>query len=258
VDKVLLTAPGKGGLKNVVLGVNDGELADDDRLVSAASCTTNAVTPVLKVIHEEFGIEHGHLETIHSFTNDQNLTDNFHKAARRGRAAPLNLVLAETGAARAVAKALPQLAGRLTGNAIRVPTPDVSIGVLNLRLATPTTVAEMNGLLRQASLTSGLARQIGYVESPEIVSTDLLGSRHAGVVDGLATIAEGRQAVVYVWYDNEYGYSHQVVRVLEQMTRLHPPVVPPMQDGAVRRVPGPRKHEAAARLTTAIGAPIAP
>ncbi|MFC0680600.1 glyceraldehyde-3-phosphate dehydrogenase [Lysobacter korlensis] len=246
VGRVLLTAPGKGALKNIVHGVNHTEIADDDRILSAASCTTNAVTPVLKAVHDEFQVVRGHIETIHSFTNDQNLIDNYHKADRRGRAAGLNMVLTETGAARAVAKALPQLAGRLTGNAIRVPTPDVSIAVLNLQLSRPTTVDELNGMLRATALTSPLQRQVGFVESPDVVSTDFVGARQTGIVDGLATIAEGENVVIYVWYDNEYGYTHQVVRVLEEMAAVHPPVFPRSAAATVARQRRGRAHRPSA------------
>lgn len=216
--RVLLTAPGSGDLPNVVHGINHDAVADAP-IVSAASCTTNAIVPVLRAVSDRYGIRHGHVETVHSATNDQNLVDNYHPAERRGRAAPLNLVITATGAARAAEKALPELRGRLTGNAVRVPTPNVSLAILHLTLDRPTTRDEVNELLRQASLTSPLRRQIDYVESPEIVSTDILGSRRAGVVDGLATIADGSEHVVlYVWYDNESGYSRQVFRVLQEMT----------------------------------------
>jgi glyceraldehyde 3-phosphate dehydrogenase len=226
VDRVLLTAPGKGSLKNIVFGINDNTIADDDRIITAASCTTNAITPVLKVLNDEYGVTYGHVETVHSFTNDQNLIDNFHKGDRRGRSAVLNMVITETGAASAVAKALPELAGKLTGNAIRVPTPDVSLAILNLTLDRAVSTADLNAFLRRASLNSGLRKQIDYIESAEVVSTDFLGSRRAGIVDGLATITSGKHAVVYVWYDNEYGYSHQVVRVLEKMGGVTRPSFP--------------------------------
>ncbi len=217
-SRVLLTAPGSGDLPNVVHGINHDAVADAP-IVSAASCTTNAIVPVLRAVSDRYGVRHGHVETVHSATNDQNLVDNYHPAERRGRAAPLNLVITATGAARAAEKALPELRGRLTGNAVRVPTPNVSLAILHLTLDRPTTRDEVNELLRQASLTSPLRRQIDYVESPEIVSTDILGSRRAGVVDGLATIADGSEHVVlYVWYDNESGYSRQVFRVLQEMT----------------------------------------
>ncbi|WP_166875577.1 glyceraldehyde-3-phosphate dehydrogenase [Salinibacterium sp. ZJ450] len=226
VSKVLLTAPGKGDLKNIVHGINHDVIGDDDLILSAASCTTNAITPVLKAINDEYGIEHGHVETVHSFTNDQNLTDNFHNGDRRGRAAALNMVITETGAASAVAKALPELAGKLTGNAIRVPTPNVSMAILNLTLDRAATKDDVNAYLRGLSLNSALRQQIDYIDSPEVVSSDFVGSRRAGIVDGLATISNGRNLVLYVWYDNEFGYSCQVVRVIEQIAGSHPQVFP--------------------------------
>jgi len=230
VARVLLTAPGKGALKNIVHGINHHTLGPDDRIVSAASCTTNAISPVLRSLHERFGVEHGHVETVHSFTNDQNLIDNFHRGDRRGRSAVLNMVLTETGAAKAVAKAVPELAGRLTGNSIRVPTPDVSLAVLNLTLDREVTKTEVNEFLRGVSLHSELHRQVDYVESPEVVSTDFVGSRGTGVVDGLATIVDGRHVVVYVWYDNEFGYSEQVLRVAATMAGVELPVLSPGTD----------------------------
>ncbi|EKO3499406.1 glyceraldehyde-3-phosphate dehydrogenase [Vibrio fluvialis] len=215
--KVLLTAPGKGDIKNVVFGVNESVIQPEDTIISAASCTTNAITPVLKAMHDKYGVVSGHIETVHSFTNDQNLIDNFHSGDRRGRSASLNMVLTSTGAAKAVAKALPELAGKLTGNSIRVPTPNVSMAVANLNLEKETDKDELNTYLRDMALKSKLAAQIDYTESTEIVSTDLVGSRYAGVVDGAATIAQGNRCVLYVWYDNEFGYSCQVVHCMEQM-----------------------------------------
>nr|WP_269928462.1 glyceraldehyde-3-phosphate dehydrogenase [Kocuria massiliensis] len=227
VSKVLLTAPGKGNLKNIVCGVNDDIISQDDRILSAASCTTNAITPVLKVLDDEYGVNHGHVETVHSFTNDQNLIDNFHKGDRRGRSAALNMVLTETGAAKAVAKALPHMEGKLTGNAIRVPTPDVSMAILNLQLGkAPESKETLNAYLRDMSLNSALRKQIDYTDSHEVVSTDFVGSRRAGIVDGLATIVTGNSVVVYVWYDNEFGYSCQVIRVVEEMAGVHPTSFP--------------------------------
>ncbi len=224
--RVLLTAPGKGELKNIVHGINHGAISVTDKIITAASCTTNAITPVLKAVNDKFGIIHGHVETVHSFTNDQNLTDNFHKGDRRGRSAALNMVLTETGAAKAVAKALPELAGKLTGNSIRVPTPDVSMAILNLTLERGTTKEEINTYLRNMSLHSDLHKQIDFIDSPEVVSTDFVGSRRAGIVDGLATISTDKHLVLYVWYDNEFGYSCQVVRVMEEMAGAHPPAFP--------------------------------
>ncbi len=219
--KVLLTAPAKGAIKNIVYGVNENDILDEDTIVSAASCTTNAITPVLKAINDKYGIVNGHVETIHSYTNDQNLIDNYHKADRRGRSAPLNMVITETGAAKAVAKALPVLAGKLTGNAIRVPTPNVSMAIISLNLNGETSKDDINEYLRNVALSSELQNQVDFTESTEIVSSDLVGSRYAGVVDSQATIADGNRAILYVWYDNEFGYSCQVVGVMQKMLGLN-------------------------------------
>lgn len=221
VSKVILTAPGKGSLKNVVAGINSDIIEPTDTIISAASCTTNAIAPPLKAVDDEFGIAAGHVETVHAFTNDQNLIDNYHSASRRGRAAPLNMVITETGAAVAAAKVLPQLTGKLTGNAIRVPTPNVSMAILNLTLDRETTVEEMNEFMRHQALHSPLRNQIDYSASPEVVSSDFVGSRHACIFDAKATIVNGKHAVLYLWYDNEYGYSCQVYRILEQMAGLN-------------------------------------
>ncbi len=226
VDRVVLTAPGKGKLKNVVHGINHGQITAEDKIVSAASCTTNAIVPVLKAVNDKFGIVNGHVETVHSYTNDQNLIDNFHKGNRRGRSAALNMVITETGAATAAAKALPELAGKLTGNAIRVPTPNVSMAILNLNLEKGTSREEINEYLRYMALYSDLHNQIDFVNSPEVVSTDFVGSRYAGVVDAEATICSDNRVVLYVWYDNEFGYSCQVVRVMEDIAGVNPPAFP--------------------------------
>jgi glyceraldehyde 3-phosphate dehydrogenase len=226
VAKVLLTAPAKGDIKNIVYGVNQDMILATDKIVSAASCTTNAITPVLKALNDEYGIRNGHVETIHSYTNDQNLIDNYHPAPRRGRSAPLNMVISTTGAAKAVAKALPELKGLLTGNAIRVPTPNVSMAIMNLNLNTATDKDALNDYLRNISLNSPLQNQIDYTASSEIVSTDLVGSRYAGVVDSQATIVDGDRAVLYVWYDNEFGYSCQVVQVMLEMAGITVPSLP--------------------------------
>ena len=226
VARVVLTAPGKGELKNIVHGINHGDITADDKIVSAASCTTNAIVPVLKAVNDQYGIVNGHVETVHSYTNDQNLIDNFHKGSRRGRSAALNMVITETGAATAAAKALPVLKGKLTGNAIRVPTPNVSMAILNLNLEKATTREEINEYLRQMAMHSDLQKQIDYVNSQEVVSSDFVGSRHAGVVDAEATICSDNRVVLYVWYDNEFGYSCQVVRVMEDMAGVNPPAFP--------------------------------
>lgn len=226
VARVVLTAPGKGELKNIVHGINHGDITADDKIISAASCTTNAIVPVLKAVNDQYGIVNGHVETVHSYTNDQNLIDNFHKGSRRGRSAALNMVITETGAATAAAKALPVLKGKLTGNAIRVPTPNVSMAILNLNLEKATSREEINEYLRQMAMHSDLQKQIDFVNSQEVVSTDFVGSRHAGVVDAEATICNDNRVVLYVWYDNEFGYSCQVVRVMEDMAGVNPPAFP--------------------------------
>ena len=224
-SKVLLTAPAGGDIKNVVYGVNQ-DMIGDDKIVCAASCTTNAITPVLKAINDRYQIVNGHVETVHSYTNDQNLIDNYHSAERRGRSAPLNMVLTSTGAAKAVAKALPELAGKLTGNAIRVPTPNVSMAVMNLNLAEAPTREELNTHMRDIAYDSPLSEQIAYSASSEVVSTDIVGTPEPAIFDSVATITQGNSCVLYVWYDNEYGYSVQVVRVMRHMVGMHIPALP--------------------------------
>jgi len=224
--KVLLTGPAGEDIPNIVFGINDSEITPERKIISAASCTTNAIVPVLKCLLDEYGVNSGHVETVHAYTNDQNLIDNFHKGDRRGRSAPLNMVLTSTGAAKAVAKAIPELKGKLTGNAIRVPTPNVSMAILNLQLGRDTNVAELNEFMRQKALHSELQQQIGYTISSEAVSTDFVGSRQACVFDSQATIVEGNSCVLYCWYDNEFGYSCQVVRCLEKFAGVSWPTYP--------------------------------
>ena len=214
--KVLLTAPASDDIPNIVYGVNHHQINHEDKVISAASCTTNAIVPVLKTILDQYGIEHGHVETVHAYTNDQNLIDNYHSGDRRGRSAALNMVLTSTGAAKAVAKAIPELAGKLTGNAIRVPTPNVSMAILNLQLSRSVTKDELNEFLRFMALHSQYQQQIGYTVSTEAVSTDFVGSRQATVVDSEATIVSGSNVVIYCWYDNEFSYSCQVIRCIEK------------------------------------------
>ncbi|GGZ37751.1 glyceraldehyde-3-phosphate dehydrogenase [Streptomyces poonensis] len=226
IDKVVLTAPGKGDVPNIVHGVNHDTVKPDEQILSCASCTTNAIVPPLKAMEDEFGVVRGHVETVHSFTNDQNLLDNYHKADRRGRSAPLNMVITETGAASAVAKALPDLKARITGSSIRVPVPDVSIAILNLQLARETTREEVLDHLREVSLTSPLKRQIDFTTAPDAVSSDFIGSRHASIVDAGATKVEGDNAILYLWYDNEFGYSCQVIRVVQHVSGVEYPTYP--------------------------------
>lgn len=221
-SKVLLTAPGKG-VPNIVHGVNHLE-HDPDKvsIFSAASCTTNAITPVLKAIEDSLGVEHGHLETIHAYTNDQNLVDNMHSKYRRGRAAALNMVITETGAGKAVSKALPVFEGKLTSNAIRVPVPNGSLAILNLQVQNPTTREDLNAVIRKYALEGVLVEQIKYSLDNELVSSDIVGSAQPSIYDSNATIVteDGKNIVVYVWYDNEYGYSHQVIRLAKYIAKV--------------------------------------
>ena len=221
-EKVLLTAPGQG-IPNIVYGVNQNEYDPKKHNVfSAASCTTNAITPILDVMDNTLGVEYGHLETIHAYTNDQNLVDNMHKKYRRGRAAALNMVITETGAGKAVSKALPNLEGKLTSNAIRVPVPNGSLAILNLELSKKTTLSKINKLIKKHALEGALVEQIKYELSDELVSSDIVGSSAPAIFDSKATIVRknGTNAILYIWYDNEYGYSHQVVRLAKYMAEV--------------------------------------
>ena len=221
-DKVLLTAPGKG-VPNIVYGVNHEDYNPDEvSIFSAASCTTNAITPVLKAVEDTLGVVKGHLETIHAYTNDQNLVDNMHKKYRRGRAAALNMVITETGAGSAVAKALPALAGKLTSNAIRVPVPNGSLVVLNLEVGKNTSIEEVNNIMKKYALEGDLVEQIKYSLNNELVSSDIVGTSAPAIFDSNATIVsgDGKNIVMYVWYDNEYGYSHQVIRLAKYIAKV--------------------------------------
>ncbi|MFT5753891.1 MAG: glyceraldehyde 3-phosphate dehydrogenase [Flavobacterium sp.] len=222
VSKVLLTAPGKG-IPNIVYGVNHEEYNPDTvDIFSAASCTTNAITPILKAVEDTLGVVKGHLETIHAYTNDQNLVDNMHNKYRRGRAAALNMVITETGAGAAVAKALPNLAGKLTSNAIRVPVPNGSLVVLNLEVGKETSIEEVNNIMKKYALEGKLVEQIKYSLNNELVSSDIVGTSAPSIFDSNATIVsgDGKNIVLYVWYDNEYGYSHQVIRLAKYVSKV--------------------------------------
>jgi len=221
-EKVLLTAPGKG-VPNIVHGVNHNEYnPDENAIFSAASCTTNAITPILKAIEDTLGVVKGHLETIHAYTNDQNLVDNMHKKYRRGRAAALNMVITETGAGTAVAKAIPSLQGKLTSNAIRVPVPNGSLVVLNLEVNRETSIAEINSIMKKYALEGELVEQIKYSLNNELVSSDIIGTSAPSIYDSNATIVsnDGKNIVLYIWYDNEFGYSHQVIRLAKYIAKV--------------------------------------
>jgi len=222
VSKVLLTAPGKG-VPNIVYGVNHEEHDPNTvDIFSAASCTTNAITPVLKVMEDNFGVINGHLETIHAYTNDQNLVDNMHKKYRRGRAAALNMVITETGAGKAVSKALPSFEGKLTSSAIRVPVPNGSLAILNLRLENAASKETINSIMKKNCLEGKLVEQIRYSLSNELVSSDIVGTSAPAIFDSHATIAngDGKNVLLYVWYDNEYGYTHQVIRLARYISQV--------------------------------------
>ncbi|HCR53754.1 MAG TPA: glyceraldehyde-3-phosphate dehydrogenase [Cytophagales bacterium] len=223
ISKVLLTAPGKGDIPNIVYGVNHEEFdVDSENIWSAASCTTNAIVPVIKVVEDKLGIEFGHIETVHAYTNDQNLLDNYHKGYRRGRSAALNMVITETGAAKAVFKVFPGLKGKLTGNAVRVPVPDGSLAILILRLKNKTDRDSINQMLKDEALHGNLVEQIQYAYSNELVSSDIVGNSCAVVFDSQATIVseEGLNVTLYAWYDNEYGYTRQVMRLAKHLAKV--------------------------------------
>ena len=223
IDKVILTAPGKGDIPNIVYGVNhlDND-PDGDTIWSAASCTTNAIVPTLSVVDHELGIEKGHIETIHSYTNDQNLLDNYHKKPRRGRAAPLNMVITSTGAGSAAAKAVPSLAGKLTANAVRVPTANVSLAILSLTVKRQTSVDQIVEMLRHAALRGKYVEQIRFSASNESVSSDFIGDPVASIFDSPSTqvSADGKNILIYLWYDNEFGYTMQVMRLAKHVAKV--------------------------------------
>lgn len=221
-SKVLLTAPGKE-IPNVVYGINQGTLdIDNETIYSAASCTTNAISPVLKVVNDKYGVVKGHIETVHAYTNDQNLLDNMHKKPRRGRSAAINMVITSTGAGNAVTKVIPELKDKLTANAVRVPTPNGSLAILSLELDKSTSVEEVNAAIKDAALNGELVNQIYYSFDPELVSSDIIGNTCCSVFDSNATIVskDGKNVVLYAWYDNEFGYTKQVIRLAKYVSKV--------------------------------------
>jgi glyceraldehyde 3-phosphate dehydrogenase len=217
---VILTVPAKDEIDaTIVVGVNDDTLKREHRLVSNASCTTNCLAPIAKILHEKFGIEEGFITTVHAYTNDQRLADVPHKDFRRSRAATQNIIPTTTGAARAVGKVLPQLKGKLDGMAMRVPVPDGSIVDLVARLKDDPTTAEVNDAVREAA-AGPLADIVEYSEVP-LVSTDIIGNPHSSIFDALSTRAAGDGYVkVVAWYDNEWGYSNRVVDLIDRMVAV--------------------------------------
>ncbi len=221
-SRVLLTAPGKE-IPNIVYGINQGTLdLETERIYSAASCTTNAISPVLKVVNDKYGVVKGHIETVHAYTNDQNLLDNMHNKPRRGRSAAINMVITSTGAGKAVTKVIPELENKLTANAVRVPTPNGSLAILSLELNNETSVEELNNAMRNAALNGELVNQIYYATDPELVSSDIIGNTCCSVFDSNATIVsnDGKNIVIYAWYDNEFGYTKQVIRMAKYITKV--------------------------------------
>lgn len=222
ISKVLLTAPGKE-VPNVVYGINENTLdLENENIFSAASCTTNAISPILYVVENELGVVKGHIETVHAYTNDQNLLDNMHKKPRRGRSAAINMVITSTGAGNAVTKVIPSLKEKLTANAVRVPTPNGSLAILSLEVKKETSVDEINELIRKAALQGSLVNQIKYENDPELVSTDIIGNICCSVYDSNATIVSNdkKNIVLYVWYDNEFGYTKQVIRLAKYIAKV--------------------------------------
>ena len=218
--KVIISAPAKGDLKTIVYNVNEDILDGTEQIISAASCTTNCLAPVAKVINDEFKIVKGYMTTVHAYTNDQTILDVAHKKgikARRGRAGAMNIVPSSTGAASALGLVIPDLAGKLDGSALRVPTPTGSVVDLTLELERNTTVEEINNVIK-----SHTSETLGFTMDP-IVSTDIIGSHLGGLVDGLLTNVlevDGKQLVkVVAWYDNEMGYSSQMVRTAKYLMK---------------------------------------
>ncbi|MEZ4924033.1 MAG: glyceraldehyde-3-phosphate dehydrogenase [Crocinitomicaceae bacterium] len=222
VSRVLLTAPGSG-VPNIVYGINHKDLdLENTHIFSAASCTTNAISPILKVINDTYGIEKGHIETIHAYTNDQNLLDNMHKKPRRGRSAAINMVITSTGAGKAVTKVIPELDNKLTANAVRVPTPNGSLAMLHLTVNKKANVEDINAVIKDAALNGNLVNQIYYSVDEELVSNDIIGNTCCSVFDAPATIVspDGNNIVLYTWYDNEYGYTKQVIRLAKHIAKV--------------------------------------
>ncbi|MFM9944837.1 MAG: glyceraldehyde-3-phosphate dehydrogenase [Bacteroidia bacterium] len=223
IKKVMLTAPGKGDLPNIVYGVNHEEQdIENETIFTAASCTTNAIVPILKVIDDNFGIEKGHIETVHAYTNDQNLLDNMHKKHRRGRSAAINMVITETGSASAIAKVIPKLKDKMTANSVRVPIPNGSLAIMNITVKKETSIEDINAILKKAALEGPLVSQIKYSIDRELVSSDIVGNSCSSVYDSAATIVspDKKSMVLYVWYDNEYGYTKQVIRLAKHVSNV--------------------------------------
>ena len=218
--RVLISAPAKGVDRTVVYGVNDDQLNPEDKIVSNASCTTNCLAPVAKVLNDTIGIERGLMVTIHAYTNDQKILDQIHPDLRRARAAGMSMIPTTTGAARAVGEVLPELKGKLDGSAVRVPVPDGSIIDLTFTPSRDTSVEEVNGVLKAASETNRLRGILEYSEDP-LVSVDIVHTSASSTVDSLETaVLEGKLVRVVSWYDNEWGFSNRMVDTAAAMAKL--------------------------------------
>jgi glyceraldehyde 3-phosphate dehydrogenase len=219
--KVILTVPASDEIDaTIVVGVNDDTLKPEHRLVSNASCTTNCLAPIAKILHESFGIEEGFITTVHAYTNDQRLADVPHKDFRRSRAAAQNIIPTTTGAARAVGKVMPELKGKLDGMAMRVPVPDGSIVDLVARVKAKPNRDEVNAAVKQAAASENLKEIVEYSEVA-LVSTDIIGNPHSSIFDALSTHADGDGYVkVVAWYDNEWGYSNRVVDLIDRLVAV--------------------------------------
>lgn len=214
---VLISAPGKDVDATIVPGVNDDKYEKGMKLLSLASCTTNCLAPVIKVINDKFGVEAGFLSTIHAYTNDQKIIDGSHKDLRRARAGAINIIPTTTGAAKAIGEVIPEMAGKMDGVAFRVPVPDGSMNDMSLLLKKEATAGEINAELRKAS-ENELKGILGYTEEP-IVSSDIVGDSRSSVVDGSLTKSFGRLVKISAWYDNEYGYSCRLVDFVSKMAK---------------------------------------
>ena len=218
-QKVLISAPGKNCDATIVMGVNDHLLKPEDRIVSNASCTTNCLAPAAKVLADAFGIDHGCMNTVHSYTMSQRILDGSHKDLRRARAACMSMIPTTTGAAKAVEEVIPELQGRLSGMAVRVPTPNVSLVDLTVQLLQDSSAQEVNAALKEAA-QGALKDILGYSEEP-LVSIDYTGSHYGGVVDALTTTMTGKRLLkCIVWYDNESGFSWQLFRLLQKAATM--------------------------------------
>jgi glyceraldehyde 3-phosphate dehydrogenase len=219
-EKVILTVPAKEEIDaTIVIGVNNDELKPEHRIVSNASCTTNCLAPIAKILDDEFGLEEGFITTVHAYTNDQRLADVPHKDFRRSRAAGENIIPTTTGAAVAVGKVLPQLKGKLDGLAMRVPVPDGSIVDLAFRMGKQASSDDINAAIREAA-AGPMKRVVEYSEAP-LVSSDIIGNTHSSIFDALSTISqEDGYARVVSWYDNEWGYSNRVVDLIGMLAKL--------------------------------------